>query len=407
MTELPAYNQLIRDAEKFLEGGLPAEQMEATLRDAEDTLDALYGEFFEGLRFQEEHPVLEQSLDLIFQAFDRLAAQREPLREALAEGREGEVRELLDQGSEALRELHAQFARLREALGSSRETCGVPAVDELARVVEAFTRGGLPEEALADRIAQFADYHLSLSDALSLMQPTPAESGQFRPEELHEGLELQAQGVTLLEEALAQRDPELLGHGLEQILAGTRLLVALRQRLEGANEPRERLCVRCGAANPTTARFCSSCQAQLPDLGPLQPGPSFEASDLEPIQAALPANLQILSQQVDLMRADQGDREEFLGTLRWLGDNINRSRRMLANQEEPPPETPADQLEALNQARDAMEAGMHELEEGLAVLESFLGRPDPARLDHGMELARRGAGQMREVEAIFARIRRG
>lgn len=407
MTELPAYNQLIRDAEKFLEGGLDPEQMEATLRDAEDTLDALYSEFFEGLRFQEEHPVLEQSLDPIFQAFDRLAAHREPLREALAEGRQGEVRQLLDEGSEALRELHAQFALLREALGSAREFCGVPAVDELARVVEAFLRGGLPEEALADRIAQFADYHVNLADSLASMQPSPAESGQFQSEELHDGLDLQARGVTLLEEALTQRDPELLEHGLEQVLTGTRALVALRQRLEGAEEPRERLCVRCAAANPATARFCSHCQAQLPDLGPLQPGPSFEASDLEPVQAALPANLQILSQQVDRMRVDQGDREEFLGTLRWLGDNISRSRRLLANLEEPPPETPVDQLEALAQAQDAMEAGMRELEEGLAVLESFLGRPDPARLDHGMELARRGAGQMREVEAIFARIRRG
>jgi hypothetical protein len=84
---------------------------------------------------------------------------------------------------------------------------------------------------------------------------------------------------------------------------------------------------------------------------------------------------------------------------------VEKSRKQLAEQEDPPEDTPADQVEALEQARSAMQAGMDDFEEGLQLLASFLERPDPGRLDHGMELARRGAGAMLELETIVQKVR--
>lgn len=406
MTELPAYNQLIEDAERFFQGELPPERLEATLREAEDTLDALYIQFFDGLRFQEDHPVLEEVLDPIFRAFERLSAQREPLREALAEGQAHQARELLEDGSDALHELHEQFARLREALAGREPVSRVPAVDELARVVEAFSRGALPEDALVERIRQFSEYHLALADALLSLQPSQAELGEFDPLELHAGLEAQAHGVVLLEEAIAGRDMDLLEQGLNEVLEGTGRLVYLQGRLEGATEERLRLCVRCGGENPMTARHCFHCHAQLPDMGPTGATGSFSTSEGETTEQALPANLQLLNAQVELMAAEVGDREEYTRILHWLGDNVARSRQLLIDQEPPPPGTPEDQLDALERAREEMFAGMDELESGLEVLESYLGRPDPGRLEHGMDLVRRGAEQMLRIEAIFAELSR-
>ncbi len=404
MTELPAYNQLIQDAEKFLEGNLPPEQMEATLQVAEETVDALYSQFFDGLRFQEDHPVLDEVLDPIFSAFERLAAGREPLREALSAGQVEEARAWLDDGSDALHELHGQFARLREVLGEREPVSRVPAVDELARVVDAFGRGALPEEALLERIVQFAEYHLALAEMLASLEPSESEETLFDRDELQGGLEQQARGVTLLEEAIAAQDIELLEQGIQSVLDGTARLVYLQERLEGVTEEKVRLCVRCSAPNPVTARYCSACMAQLPEMG-LQGGPSFVVSDLNPDAGALPENLQVLNAQVEAMLAGNGDREELSRVLQWLQGEVARSRQLFAEQEDPPPETPAEQLEALDSARDAMVSGMDEFEEGLAILESFLGRPDPGRLEHGMELVRAGGLRMLEVEAIFARLR--
>lgn len=404
MTELPAYNQLIFDAERYLEGNLPSERMELTLQAAEQTLDALYDQFFQGLRFQEDHPVLDEVLDPIFTAFGRLAAQREPLREALAQGQADQARDLLEEGSQALHDLHAQFARLREALESARQPVSrVPAVDELARVVDAFSRGALPEEALVERIRQFSEYHVMLTDSLMALEPSPSESELYDFDELQGGLEQQAHGVVLLEEALAERSLEQLQEGLQHVLEGTGRLVYLQQRLEGASEEKVRLCVRCSAPNPMSARYCSQCMAQLPAME-LTRGPSIVTSDEQTSAGELPENLQILSEQVDAMLAGQGDPDELARTLDWLKGNLARSRQMLAELEEPPPETPADQLDALERATLAMETGMDELEQGLAVLESHLGRLD--RLEQGMDLVRRAATQMLEVEAIFAQFRR-
>ncbi len=50
-------------------------------------------------------------------------------------------------------------------------------------------------------------------------------------------------------------------------------------------------------------------------------------------------------------------------------------------------------------------AGMDDFEEGLQLLASFLERPDPGRLDHGMELARQGAAAMLELETIVQKVR--
>lgn len=406
MTELPAYNQLIQDAEKFLEGHLPPETLEASLQAAEDTLDALYIQFFDGLRFQEDHPVLDEVLDPIFRAFDRLAAQREPLRQALAGGEADRARELLANGSQAVQEVHHHFARLREALGERQPVSVVPAVDELARVVEAFTRGALPEEPLAERLAQFAEYHQRVAAGLVSLQPDPAESQVLEPGELLEALERQAEGVLQMQEAFSLSDPDLLEEGLAVVLEATANLVTLQKRLEGAHQEKSRPCLRCGAANALTARYCVGCQAQLPDMGPPpQAGPGIVTSDLDPTQAGLPENLAILAESVEQVRDERLDPGEFRKTLEWLLGNVEKSRKMLAEQEDPPADTPADQLEALEQARSAMQAGMDDLEEGLQILASYLERPDPGRLDHGMELARRGAGAMLEVETIVREVR--
>lgn len=406
MTELPAYNQLMQDAEKFLQGHLPPETLEASLQAAEDTLDALYIQFFDGLRFQEDHPVLDEVLDPIFRAFDRLAAQREPLREALAGGQSEQARQLLASGSQAVQEVHQHFARLREALGQRQPVSVVPAVDELARVVEAFTRGALPEEPLAERLAQFAEYHQRLVAGLAGLQPDPAESQVLDPVELTEALERQAEGVQLMQEAFSVQDPELLEEGLAVVLEATASLVTLQQRLEGAHQEKTRPCVRCGAANALTSRYCTGCQAQLPDMGPPpQAGPGIVTSDLDPGQAGLPENLAILAEAVEQVRDGRLEPGEFRKTLDWLLFTVEKSRKQLAEQEDPPEDTPADQVEALEQARSVLQTGMDDFEEGLQLLASFLERPDPGRLDHGMELARRGAGQMLELEAIVRRVR--
>lgn len=406
MTELPAYNQLMQDAERFLQGHLPPEALEVSLQAAEDTLDALYIQFFDGLRFQEDHPVLEEVLDPIFQAFARLAAQREPLREALAGGEAERARELLAGGSQAVQEVHRQFARLREALGQREPVSVVPAVDELARVVEAFTRGALPEEPLAERLTQFADYHQRLVAGLASLQPDPAESQVLDPAELAEALERQAEGVQLMQEAFSMQDPELLEEGLAVVLEGTAGLVNLQQRLEGAHQEKTRPCLRCGAANALASRYCTGCQAQLPDMGPPpQSGPGIVTSDLDPGQAGLPENLAILAEAVDQVRDGRLERGEFQKTVDWLLGNVEKSRQQLAGQEEPPEDTPADQIESLEQARSALLAGMDDFEEGLQLLASFLERPDPGRLDHGMELARQGAAAMLELETIVQKVR--
>ncbi|MEW6282230.1 MAG: zinc ribbon domain-containing protein [Candidatus Eremiobacterota bacterium] len=398
LTDLEAFNHLMKEADRLFQGQCEAGPVVAHARTVESILATLYGSFFEGVALQEDHPLLDELVPLAYQGFQELVMVWPLLVRALELEAANEGRELLERASRALQRIYGVFARLRAYEASLPRHSEVPIAHELIRVGLGVLNGTLTDDALRLRLEQFADYHANLVHGLEGAAPAgrEVEVMENHREALMEALEEQGRGIELVDVFLERGDPEALGQALVAVEHSSGVLVTIQRELQAASEPVIRSCMRCWTPYPPTARVCQNCGASLPDLGHLD-----DDSTALPVEGEeLPSNLARLAREVEELQAGDLSPEEFERTLDWLDKTRAMVSERFASMDPPDPQSPPEQLALYEEARSAFQAGLQELAAGLGMLRTYLDRPDPGRLDHGLEQVKHGASQMMKVESL-------
>lgn len=398
LTDLPAFNQLADEVEALLAGADP-EPARQSWQTVDAQLGDLFARFVEEMSYREETPVVAEQGALAEESFLRLREALARLGQGLESQDATQCRTAVEECRRHLHLLFGAFARLRQEEEARPRLSPLPVVDELLRVAGAYGRGRLPRVRLQERLRLAADFHLRLRLGLEGLEPLPAERRvlEERRPQLQAALEEMGQGLKEAEGALEEGDEELLAEALEAVRRAAVHLAQVQEALQTAVEVGPtRPCLRCGAANPVAARYCAACNALLPQVElEVEEEPRLDLVDSgAPGERALPENLQRLVEAVEGVRTGRTGPADFLATLDWLEALVASASRRLRGLEEPPRETPEEQMSLYRQARRTMEEGLALMDEGLRTLRSYLDTEQPQRLDRGLEQVLEGGDRV-------------
>lgn len=407
LTDLPAFNEFQGQVERVLAQTLPVEAGLESLSALEEALGQIFQHFHENLPYQEETEAVKQATPLIYQGFGKLRLVLPELRQALEGGAEGRVRRMLGRARHLVNQIFNGLFLLRQEASQRPVYSESPPVNELMRVGEAFMLGRLPMERFRKRLDQFIEFHQMMAVSLDVLQPTPAEQAVLaeQGEVLREAVERQGEGITRLESFFEHPDIQELRLGLQTIQEAADQIVAVTHQLIGAGAPPQeatKSCLRCSASNPVSARYCEQCNAMFPAVmdEPIPTGQLDLREESGPGRASS-EHLQLLADLAEQVRVGAITDEEFLSKLDWFQGKVDGVRKRLGELEPTHPDTPPEQLEILEEAREHMVVGADDMEAGLNTLRSFLQRRDPGKLARGLEMVNEAAGVMLHVEELF------
>ncbi len=406
LTDLPAFNEFQGRVERVLAQTLPVEAGLESLSALEEALGQIFQHFHENLPYQEETEAVRQATPLIYQGFGKLRLVLPELRQALDAGSEGKVRRMLARARHLVNQIFNGLLLLRQEASGRPVYSESPPVNELMRVGEAFMLGHLPMERFRQRLDQFIEFHQMLSVSLDVLQPTPAELNVLaeQGEVLREAVDRQGEGITRLVSFFEHPDVQELRLGLQTIQEAADQILAVTHQLTGAVQPQEasKSCLRCSASNPASARYCEQCNAMFPAVMD-EPTPSgqLDLREESDNRSANSENLQVLTDLVEQVRVGAITDEEFLKKLDWFQGKVDGVRKRLGELEPTHPDTPTEQIDILDEAREHMAVGADDMEAGLNTLRSFLQRRDPGKLARGLEMVNEAAGVMLHVEELF------
>ena len=416
LTDLPAFNEFQDKAEKYLAGEIDVSLSLDALTTMEEVLARMFAQFHDNLAFQPESEAIQQSVPMIYEGYGKLRVTLPELRHSLEEEAIGRARRLLTRARKSINQIFDGFFLLRQEENARPVHSESAPVNELARVGEAFMLGKLPIERFRKRLDQFIEFHQNLATGLEAMEPTPAEQAVLAMvgDSLREAVERQAEGIQRLESFFEHPDVQDLREGLLTVCQAGDELVAITNQLTGASETLEeatKVCLHCSTENPVTVRYCQNCNAMFPAVGHLEEAPQSHLDLREEGDGGAPRataeNLQILVETVEQVRVKALSDEEFIKTLDWLQDKVEKARKKMTEIEAPHPDTPADQLAVLEEAREHLAVGTDEFEAGLQRLRAYLQRRDPAHLDRGLEMTLQGADVMMRVDELFRSLTSG
>lgn len=416
LTDLPAFNEFQEKAERYLAGESDVVHSLEALTAMEDVLARMFAQFHDNLAFQEETDAIKQAVPMVYEGFGKLRTVLPELRQSLEADAQSRASRLLPRARKLVNQIFDGFFLLRQEESQRKVYSESPAANELVRVGEAFLSGRLPLERFRKRLDQFIEFHQNLASSLETMQPTPAEQAVLAEvgDTLREAVERQAEGIQRMEGYFEHPDVQELRTGLETVSQAGDKLMAITHQLTGAATVKAEAtknCLRCSAPNPVSARYCEQCNAVFPAVDHLEDAPQGHLDVREQGEGGGPRataeNLQILSETVEQVKRKQLSDEEFVKTLDWLQEKVDTVRKKLAGLEEPPPDTPAEQIAILEEAREHMAVGADDFEAGLQRLRAFLQRRDPAHLDNGLEMTLQAADVMFRVDELFRSLTSG
>lgn len=408
LTDLSSFNKMQEMVSRYWQHHVALEQVLETWQSVDQELGPIISSFHHNVQYQPSTPELEECLPTVYDAFERLRRLWPTLPNLLREGKRARVESVMERCQQSLNRLFDAFKRLRQAEEQEPRYSEVPPVQEILRVGHAFASGRLPLERFRERLDEFIAFQQVLNETFEELNPTPQEMPILIEQDafLRESLHLQQEGVERVERALEQQSSEELERGLEEVRAGAEGLAQVQRMLAGAGQGAEsKMCLRCSAENPASARYCEQCNAVFPAVEHLDSSaPSLNILEQDESNRPLPENLQMLSMAIEQVRAGALPPEEFLKTLEFLEGRLEAVARRLQNLEEPPAETPPDQMEIYLAARSSIEMGGEEVGAGLDALRSFVNRRDPNILDYGFEQVASGMRQMSQVEDLYQQM---
>lgn len=403
-TDLPEFNTAREAVEDCLSGRAHADHGLDALDHLDAALGAMQARFLEDLPFRESTRVLDEASVTLDRAFMDLREILLRLREAVDGDQVEEGHRLLEEGGRTVQDACDALRRLREEDATVERWSEIPFVQELVRVGRAYLRGRLPLESLRLRVEAAEEQYRRLRDGVAGLAPSPREQPvmEERGLALVSALDAMERSLVELQVFVLDLDESRVEPALEEIRGAADVLLEVHRELLDAGQREEQVpCPRCGTSNPVSERFCGGCGAVLPRLAP-EVAPEPPRLDLME-SGARPEyeNLARLGEAVAAVRADRMSREEFAEILDDMHDKVARTADRLARMQDPPTETPPDQMDLYRVARANFGEAVALMDQGLELLRGYLDERSPALLDRGMEACRLAGDRMAEVERLF------
>ncbi|MBN9414026.1 MAG: zinc ribbon domain-containing protein [Candidatus Eremiobacteraeota bacterium] len=390
-TEVEPFEELKKEAERFLRGEIGSELVKEKWLALDQELAARHHYFQEGLRFQEWSEQLVVTGRQIFEQFEWIQDQMGRLDVGLETAQELEVAYALEQIHASLAVLKSSYQTLRDLQSSLPNLSENPMVAELVRVGQLTMQQKIPVESFLERLAVYADMQERLQQALLTAQPAPRERSILEAERanLEEAFSHQQRGLDELHGFAENLEPAELEKGIASLEQGSQLQLRLRERLlQTVGTEDTRACPFCGADNQAQSRFCNSCQARLPENLAVQ----AEEISLSSSQGnGLPSHFQRLVTAVEQRQQEQLDDAGWQSTLSWFRGLYTNVCRQRDRRKPPPADIPPEQLELLERAGESLTTGLELIGEGLAVLEAG------EELPSGVELILKGGEKLQEM----------
>lgn len=387
-TDMDSFNRLVDTAADHLEGHSEVSEVEAQLAIVDQELGNLRLQFENGLRFQVRTPELETGVALAYGAFRNLAEQFEKLAQALQAGRAYEVARQLETCNATVNQLFWAFADLREHLAEEKYS-DAPFIQEVVRVGKAYVQDKLAAELFLERFNAFCEFHDQFIEGL---QPMLVEvQGDPRHQQLLDALEEQNLILDEIAASLQAGDKRLVDAALGRLCNSSAVLLELQQEFQKEEEATPGLlCFRCGHANQAGEQKCVNCQARL--IGVQTPGEDSTYHD-----RSLPTNLRKLMGAAEGFRDGALDREAFQEVLDWYDELTDQALGQMSQLAPPPKEAeemPEHQLNAYDDAVEAMQQGLDDLKSGMLRLRAYADKKDPIDLEIGLESCLAGHNRM-------------
>lgn len=378
-SDMDSFNRLVDTAADHLEGHSDVAEVEAQLAIVDQDLGHLRLQFENGLRFQVRTPELETGVALAYNAFRNLAQQFEKLAQALQAQRPYEVARQLETCNATVNQLFWAFADLREVLAEEKYS-DAPFIHEVVRVGKAYVSGKLAAELFLERFNAFCEFHDQFIEGL---QPMLAEvAGDPRHQELLDALEEQNLILDEVAGFVQAGDKPQVDAALGRLCNSSAVLLELQQEFQKEQEQTPGLlCFRCGHANEAGESKCSNCQARLIGVQTLGENSSYN-------DTSLPANLRKLTAAAEGFRDGALDQEAFLEVLNWYDDLTEQGLQQMSQLAPPPEEAddmPEEQLDAYDEAVEAMQQSLDDLRSGVLRLRAYSDKKDPVDLEVGLE----------------------
>lgn len=408
LTALASFNELARAVENAVNGRFSPAQALQAVEPFEREFLAMVAVFQSEVRFQPDSETLQTELPKVGEAFQWIMTYLPELKAALEHDDMDRSTRLIRRLSRRVTQMVASFDVLKTEEASRPQLSPSRYVNELLRVAYAYLEGKLSGQLLSERLHGLMGHLQSFLNQLEQTPSDPKEAevlAQHRAE-MDEALDEQLEALHEIDEHLRRddADPEELRLPLETLRETTQSLYELTQKLaEAMLAEEQKHCLRCGQANDRQARFCSGCNAVFPTFNEEAAAPSQVNVRLEEeIVHAGPRELPPLVRQLLTTveeTAKGGDPAALEKELEAAQQRMRTVERMLEQLEDPPEETPEDQLKVFEDTLHTLEEGFAAFNEGLAQVAEFFQHKDSRLLWDALHKLAPAAEQLAAVQS--------
>lgn len=412
-TDLPEFNLLAQAVVGLADGTFSVEAALVALAVTDRLLDGMQDAFLDVLSLREHTPLALEVADGLDDHFSAIRAGLPALAEHIEAGQNVEMLAELARMVDAVQGVCQGLRRLWEDEQKQERACDIPAADEIVRVGRAYLRGRMPHASLRFALSRFEGYHRALLAGLETLQPSVREKSQLDAAQpmLVAALERQESAIAELQTFLDDDDESRVAPALDEILAASRALTEVQRGLVDAHEREPQIsCPRCGHMNGSGERVCGTCHARLPWV---PPGESVDESRVDLMESGTGVVSTGTVQYEHLVRLEamtravqRGDEppEALAALLRAQDARTREAEARLARMPEPSPNTPPEQREIYESARQSLTAGMVRMREGVAQMRQALkvGAVDP--LEDGLQSCLRAADELSVLQTLGSEI---
>lgn len=403
-------NRAIEEANKVLEGIGDLESLQISLYDVDRLLDQLTRVFKYESRFQEktefflkESEIIENNLKKAKEGIRRIQKYfKNPEKRYIEEGLKSSI--------EAFTELFASFDRLKEQESKQTIYSESPYMNDIMRVADCVKRGVLAPELLKERIDMFLALQKNLAQNFDNMQPTMDERVIFEEnrDKIKKKINEVIEGLNLAKTYFLTQRFECVEEGLQKAAEAVKVLIEFEKKLKEAREaPKVKYCFRCGTENPRSVRYCIKCNYNFPPLQIEEEATldvRLEEGGIQQTGHVMTENLAKLYGAVDGIKSGTISMEEYIQTINWFRDIMNRAMEEEKKIKIPEGGDP-EAAEAFAAFKETFDLGMQDIGDGLALLTLYVERQSPDLLETGMEQIMRGGDRLFQVKMVGEQVR--
>lgn len=406
LTGSPQLNELIRTAQGYLEGHVDGHTLKDVLTATERFLLQMQAIFQQQARFREKTPLFLEEAPRILEHFRALGTGMAEIAGFFKTEDIYQMMRGLDRVKAAFAALVASLDALKAEEDAQPVYSRSPYLNLLMRLAAGVRRGTLAPDALRDALAEMLAHHRGFAAGVDRMARGGREAALYQEKrgEIQACLgEIEA-GLAEAQRLLGRGELDPMTAALQHACDATERLTDIQDEFTRAEEAaRLRPCFRCGTANVLQNRHCAKCGGMLPPM-PIQEedSASFDVRVDDTIRATGHVQTELtqrLGNAVHDVKMRRIDTAAFARELDAVATRVAQGRRefeCLAV----PGNLAEEEREAVEQTREAMRVGIQEMEEGLALLRTYVVDGNPAHLELGLEAALCGADKIQAVQAV-------